>query len=158
MVLARRIGACILALAALAVWLLMAPSKPKALDVQTPRAVSDQSAEIAKALSDYKANNLFTSGAPQQAVVNGWAEKDLLTIIAKQQNEALTRPPVTPPVAPIVPNDDRIPALMGLLVLGLALTLVTAPRSSVNELAAVPTGPSHGASIPLSERSYPERA
>jgi hypothetical protein len=158
MVLCRRIGAGILALAAIAVWLLMAPAKPKAAEVQTPQAVSDQSTAIAKALSDYQQNNLFTTGAPQQAVVNGWAAKDLLTIIAKQQNEALTRPPVIPPLAPTVPNDDRIPALVGLLVLGLALALATAPPSKANESAVVPTDPGKPASTPFLQAFHPGEA
>jgi hypothetical protein len=40
-------------------------------------------------------------------------------------------------VTPIVPNDERIPALVGLIVVGLALALFTAPRSPrANEMAA----------------------
>jgi hypothetical protein len=132
MIIARRIGAIVLAIAAVAVWFLMAPAKPKTPVVHTQQSVSDQSAAISQALSDYEQTNGLATGAPQQAVVNGWAAKDLLTIIAKQQNEALTRPAVAPSVPPVTPNDDRIPALVGLLVLGLAPTMATAtpPRST----------------------------
>ena len=156
MVLARRIGAAVLAIAAVAVWFLMAPAEPKTPDVQTPRQVSDQSSAIAKALSDYQENNLLTTGAPQQAVVNGWAEKDLLTIIAKQQNEALTRPAVVPPVPQPAPNDDRIPALVGLLVLGLALALATAPRARIAVGEAAPVDPATWA--PFSPPMGPRQA
>jgi hypothetical protein len=128
MIFARRIGAIVLAVAAVAVWFLMAPAKPKAPVVHTQQSVSDQSAAISQALSDYEQNNALTQGAPQQAVVNGWAAKDLLTIIAKQQNEALTRPAVQAPLPPVMPEDDRVPALVGLLVLALALALATSPR------------------------------
>lgn len=42
---------------------------------------------IALALSDYEANNARTEGAPQQQVVNGWIARDILEIVARQ-NEA----------------------------------------------------------------------
>lgn len=129
MIIARRIGALVLAVAALAVWFAMAPVKPKPPVVHAQQAVSDQSGAISQALSDYDQNNQLATGAPQQAVVNGWAAKDLLTILAKQQNEALTRPVVPAPVPPIMPNDDRIPALVGLLVLGVALAMATSNQA-----------------------------
>jgi hypothetical protein len=125
----RQIGAVVLSLAAVAVWFLMAPEEAETPAVQAQQGVADRSNDIDDALLNYEANEALTQGAPQQSVVNGWVAKDLLTIIAEQQNEALTRDEVPPPVAPIVPNDDRIPALVGLLVLGLALALVTSPRS-----------------------------
>jgi hypothetical protein len=124
-IMVRRVGAAILAVAAFAVWFLLAPDEPV---VQAPTPVSDRSSEIDAALSAYELNNARTQGAPQQAVVNGWLAKDLLTTMAEQQNEALTREAVPPPV---FPSDDRIPALAGLLVLGLALALVTSdPRTA----------------------------
>jgi uncharacterized protein YqgV (UPF0045/DUF77 family) len=125
----RRAGALALVAAAIAVWLLMAPDEPVMPEVQVQDSVSDTSDDIAEALGDYALNEANTQGAPQQTVVNGWTAKDLLTIIAKQQNEALTRDPVPTPLTPIVPNDERVPALIGLLVLGLGLALFTAPRS-----------------------------
>jgi hypothetical protein len=133
----RRIGAVVLVAAALAVWWLMAPDKPVMPEVQVQDQVTDRSVAISQAMSDYELNDARTQGAPQQAVVNGWVARDLLEIIAKQQNEALTRDEVPTPVTPIVPNDERIPALVGLIVVGLALALFTAPRSPrANEMAA----------------------
>jgi len=129
-ILARRVGAAVLAIAAVAVWFLMAPAEPASPVVQAQDSVRDRSSEIRSALSSYELNEARTQGAPQQAVVNGWVAKDLLAIIAEQQNEALTREEVPPPVPPVVPNDERIPALVGLLVLGLALTVITSPRPS----------------------------
>jgi hypothetical protein len=67
--------------------------------------------------------------------------RDLLEIIAEQQNEAPTRDEVPTPITPLVPNDERIPALVGLLVLGLALALFTAPRSPRDQGAAASTQP-----------------
>ncbi|SNS38843.1 hypothetical protein SAMN04488107_2346 [Geodermatophilus saharensis] len=136
MVVVRRVGAAILAVAAVAVWFLMEPAEPKQPVAQVQEQVSDRSREISGALADYEANERFTQGAPQQAVVNGWVAKDLLTIIAEQQNEALTRPEVAPPVAPVVPNDERVPALVGLLVLGLALAVATSPRGAMTTAVA----------------------
>ncbi|WGT47270.1 hypothetical protein [Tessaracoccus lacteus] len=38
----------------------------------------------------FDANNGLTSGAPQQAVVNGWYTNDLLTVIGKQNNTLMS--------------------------------------------------------------------
>ena len=113
----RRVGAIVLALAAVVVWFAMAPGES-----------SDRSSDIARALTDYELNNARTQGAPQQQVVNGWVAKDLLTVIAEQQNESVT--------------DERLPALGVLVVLGLALHLVTSTRPAdpggAASLAAAP--------------------
>jgi hypothetical protein len=138
LIIIRRVGAGMLAVAAVAIWFIMAPAEPKAPVVQVQEQVGDRGSEIDRALSSYELNEELTQGAPQQAVVNGWVAKDLLTIIAEQQNEALTRAEVPAPISPVVPNDDRIPALVGLLVLGLALALATAPRSSTSQDATAP--------------------
>jgi hypothetical protein len=127
-IIVRRTGAVVLVLAALAVWLFMAPTEPVMPHVEVQGTVTDRSYDIAQALSDDEANEARTQGAPQQTVVNGWTARDLLTIIAKQQNEALTRDAVPTPLTPIVPNDQRIPALLGLVVLGAALAMFTSPR------------------------------
>jgi hypothetical protein len=130
LILARKIGAVVLAIAAVAVWFAMAPDQPATPVAQAQEEVRDRSSEIQRALSDYEANDALTQGAPQQAVVNGWIARDLLTVIAEQQNDALTRTEVPTPASPVVPNDERIPALVALLVVGLALALATAPRPS----------------------------
>ena len=129
MIAVRRAGALVLVAAAIAVWLFMAPDKPVMPEVQVQDQVTDRSSAIGQALSDYELNENRTQGAPQQAVVNGWVAKDLLEIMARQQNEALTRDAVPTPLTPVVPNDERIPALLGLLVVGAALALLTTPRA-----------------------------
>jgi hypothetical protein len=115
--LVRRIGAVVLAVAAVVVWFAMAPSES-----------SDRSGDIAGALAEYELNEARTQGAPQQQVVNGWVAKDLLTVIAEQQNED--------------GSDDRLPALGVLVVLGLALHLATSARpaqgGSTGPTAAAP--------------------
>ena len=102
MPLVRRVGAIVLALAAIVVWFAMAPES------------SDRSSDIASALADHELNEARTQGAPQQQVVNGWVTKDLLTVIAEQQNDSVT--------------DERVPALAVLVVLGLALHIATSTR------------------------------
>ncbi|MGR7023071.1 MMPL family transporter [Geodermatophilus sp. URMC 62] len=79
-------------------------------------APEDRSSDITQALTEYSLNEPRTQGAPQQQVVDEWVAEDLLTIIAEQQNEAA--------------SDERLPALAGLLVLGLALRASTSPRRS----------------------------
>src|SRR3712207_2369203 len=133
MLIVRRLGAATLAIAAVAVWFLMAPEEAHPPVVQAQQGVTDRSAEIARALSTADLNEITANSAPQQQVVNGWAAKDLLAILAEQQNEALTRDEVPPPVPPVTPNDERIPALAGLLVLGLALGLITARPQAVTD-------------------------
>ena len=139
--------------AAIAVWFLMAPEDPVIPDAQAREAVKDRAAEIRSALSDAETNEVFADSAPQQQVVNGWAAKDLLAIIAQQQNEALTREEVPAPVPPVVPNDERVPALAGLLVVGLGLGLVTKSRPSA-PVTTAPSGPPAPSSIP-SEPAVP---
>jgi hypothetical protein len=113
----RRVGAIVLAFAAVVIWFAMAPDEP-----------SDRSRDIASALADYELNDGRTQGAPQQQVVNGWVAKDLLTIIAEEQNDSVT--------------DERLPALAVLVVLGLALHIATSTRpTQPADVASVPAAP-----------------
>jgi hypothetical protein len=98
MTLLQRIGALILALAAVAVFFVMAP---------TDNGTAERVSEV---LAEATLNENGADSAPQQQVVNGWAARDLLAIIARQQ------------------GDDRVPALACLLVLGVALAIFTSPR------------------------------
>jgi hypothetical protein len=109
----RRVGALVLALAAVAVWFGLKPS-------EVSSSSNDFSGEISSALSDYTTNSATAGYAPQQQVVNGWAAKDLLTVIAKEQNAALA-----PKSAP---HDDRIPAELLLGVLGISMLAATSER------------------------------
>ncbi|MCW2507270.1 MAG: hypothetical protein JWP68_418 [Modestobacter sp.] len=92
---------------------------------------TDRSADIRSALSEYQLNEATTSGAPQQQVVNGWVARDLLTVIAEEGNSS---------------RDGRVPALVGLLVLGIALFAFTTPQVQSHEAdsgPATPTTPTH---------------
>jgi hypothetical protein len=112
----RRLGAAVLALSALIVWFVMAPEES-----------SDRSGDISRALASYEINDARTEGAPQQQVVNGWVAKDLLTVIAEQQNDAVT--------------DSRLTALAGLGVLGLALHIATSSRPAGPAAPLTTAGP-----------------
>jgi hypothetical protein len=106
MLMFRRIGALVLAVAAVAVWFGMAPSAKVA-------KAADFGPQISSALANYRLNNANAEYSPQQQVVNGWVAKDLLTVLAREQNAALS------PAS--APRDDRVPAELLLAVLGLAL-------------------------------------
>jgi len=115
MLLARRIGAVCLVIAAVAVWLLLTPT-------EKPADSADFTSAIASALDAYETNNSSADSAPQQQVVNGWAAKDLLEVIARAQNAVLS-----PESAP---RDDRVAAYLLLVVLGLALLAFTTERTA----------------------------
>lgn len=116
MLLFRRVGALILAIAAVAVWFLLEPEETSA---DTPNF----SSAISSAVESYEANNALADSAPQQEVVNGWVAKDLLEVIAKAENASLS-----PKSAP---RDDRIPAELLLVVLGVAFLMLTTPRDAI---------------------------
>lgn len=75
----RVVGFAVLALAALVVMVAMGPSVED-VDTSTFDRLVDQ------ALSDAEANEARTQGAPQQQVVNGWTNRDLLTAISRQMS------------------------------------------------------------------------
>ena len=70
--------------------------------------------DVPEALLVDTANNARTEGAPQQAVVNGWTAKDLLTVIAREGAQ---------------PSDERPAALLVLVVVGIAGMIAMSPRT-----------------------------
>ena len=140
MLVARRVGAVLLVAAAFAIWFLLAPDVPDTPSTIARDDVRDRASQIDSALADAELNEGIADSAPQQQVVNGWVARDLLEIIASQQNESLAREEIAPPVTPVVPPDERIPALVGLLVVGVALGLATTPRPAAPVPAPAPLG------------------
>ena len=115
MVLVRRIGYAVLALAAIGVFVFMAP---ESVDNET------QQARVASIESDDDANNESTAGAPQQEVVNGWTGIEYLHLMSDQLNGT---------------TDGRPAALLTLLVLAACLHWGTAtPTGVVLQRVAVP--------------------
>lgn len=101
----RVVGFAVLALAALVVMVTMGPSVED-VDTSTFDRLVDQ------ALSDAEANEARTQGAPQQQVVNGWTNRDLLTAISRQMSAEIE---ATQGIA----GDQRVPALLLLMVLAI---------------------------------------
>jgi len=118
----RRIGALVLAAAAVVVVLTAGPDIPEGGGGTNYARLLD----IAR--SDYDADNARTSGAPQQQVVNGWFARDALSLQILQLSDLLeqTEPP---------PTDQRIPLLGLFAVLAICLYAATSPtvrRAGVN--------------------------
>src|SRR5689334_808351 len=84
----RGIGLVVCAAVAVAIFVVLAPKVPKSTPT-LPSATQYQSL-IQQALAADVLNNTRTQGAPQQTVVNGWTARDLLTIIAKENQDILT--------------------------------------------------------------------
>lgn len=72
----RQFGSVLLGVAAVSVFVLLAPSH------------TTSNSQISSVISDDAGNQSLAKGAPQQTVVNGWATRDLLEIIARQGEEA----------------------------------------------------------------------
>lgn len=115
MELVRRIGLSAIGLAAVAVWFLLAPSGG-ALGLTEEQFVRDYGNLVAQALDDAEGNEALADSAPQQQVVNGWVARDLLSIVALQNEDLLDA---------VAVNDDRIPALLVLAVLAICLNGLT---------------------------------
>lgn len=120
LLLVRRIGAVLLACAAVFVWFAMAPEEPTTFD-------SEGALSLIQAEDD--ANNELTDGAPQQTVVNGWTANQLLELLVRQNSTAPT------------PADDRPAALLALGVLGIALIGATGGPPGPTPRAAVAWAP-----------------
>lgn len=105
----RVVGGFLLSLAAVILFFAM---KPEPLDNK-----------VEDILSEAQINNSTAQGAPQQAVVNGWTARDLLSEIAKR------------------PGDDRPAALLLITVLGLGLMLCTSEQAGAR-LGGQPIAPS----------------
>ena len=128
---ARRVGAALLILAALGIWFGMAPDSGSNED------------EVKSVLREATLNEVTADSAPQQQVVNGWAAKDLLAIIAREQAD----------------SDQRQTALTGLLIVVVGLALITARPSvaagpenteTTTTLPSQPTRPAQDPPVPAS--------
>lgn len=103
----RRAGFIALALAAVVVVAIAGPTTPPPPDATPFEEL------VQRALDDFDANEGRTEGAPQQQVVNGWVNRDLLTIISAQLSAGLEANVPDP-------ADSRVPLLLVLLVFAVA--------------------------------------
>lgn len=130
------LGLCVAA--AIGVFFLLAPNVSHS--TATLPANTDYQSLLATVLADDAANNLRTTGAPQQTVVNGWAARDLLTIIAKENIDILTSQGAIVDATGTLqtaPFDDRVPALILIGIVAFFWEVVTRPRV-VGPLPAMP--------------------
>lgn len=133
----RVLGFVLLGLAAVGAWVGLAPRV--VFDQPNLPSATQYETLISKALADDATNNLLTSGAPQQTVVNGWTAKDLLTIIAKEQADLLrAQGAIVESNGNLTtqPFDERIPALLLIGVLAICWAGVSGPRLRSLELPA----------------------
>jgi hypothetical protein len=135
-------GVC--AAAAVAVFVLLAPKVPTSTPT-LPNATQYQSL-IEQALADGTANNATAQGAPQQAVVNGWTARDLLTIIAKEDQDILTAQGAVVDATGTLqttPFDERIPGLLVIAIFAVSWAGISAPRpiAAVAERPIAPAQP-----------------
>ena len=130
MQLARQIGLAAIGIGAIAVWFLLAPTEPDPVTGFDPTSRTYMDL-IETALSDYDANNARADSAPQQQVVNGWVTKDLLTIISFQNTDLLDAVgglgDQNATASSLAVRDDRVPALLVLVVAAIAWFGITAP-------------------------------
>ena len=111
----RAIGFAVLVAAAVGIYVGLAPASTNGA--------------VASVLADAKLNELSADSSPQQQVVNGWAAKDLLAVVARQG------------------PDNRVPALPRVGIVVVAWGLVAPPSSRANPVAGDSVnGPPAGAS------------
>jgi hypothetical protein len=125
----RYLGFVVLIAAGVGAYVGLAP-KTVVSAYQLPSATQYETL-ITQALADDVSNNRLTQGAPQQAVVNGWTARDLLTIIAKEQADILRAQGAVVDATGRLqtqPFDERIPALMLILLVAVAWNAVSARR------------------------------
>jgi hypothetical protein len=148
----RTAGFLALSAAAVAIYIAMAPKVIR--DTPTLPSATQYESLIATALSDYSLNNANADSAPQQQVVNGWAAKHLLTIIAKTQADVLKAQGAVVDATGSLqtqPFDDRVPALLVVGILAIAWSSVSAPRQTLtvvstptSDATAIATHPNEG--------------
>ena len=108
----RRIGAAVLAAAALGVLFGLAPK-----DAVT-------SGDIAVVMAGDRINQDSADSAPKQTVVNGWTARDLLELVARQE---------------VAASDPRPTALLTIGILALCLAIATSDASTARGRSSVTT-------------------
>lgn len=117
--LARRIGAAVIAVAAVIIWVSMGSSE---------KSDAQYLDDIQSAMASDRANQSGANYSAQQTVVNGWTARDLLAISDRIQ-AAGSR------------DDDRIGAELALLCLAVAWYALTSPRYPAESAQVTPVSP-----------------
>lgn len=123
------------AVAALAVWFLLAPAQLETGAVRAESHSSDVS--TVRALQD--ANEARADSSPRQTVVNTWATVDMLEVVASQLDD-LASLQAEAFAATDARTDPRIPALLFIAVLVFCLTAAAQPTTKRRRpVAATPS-------------------
>ena len=129
MLLLRRIGLVVIALAAVGVFLALEPEPPEATSLNLSPTNYETLVNIA--LADYEENASRTDTAPQQQVVNGWVARDLLriqTLVLVDLLDAVSEENSSGQL--VAASDPRVPALLTLAVIAISLIGITSERSA----------------------------
>jgi hypothetical protein len=137
MLVIRRIGAAILASAAIAVFFLMAPT------AATVAKTTDHHGDLRDVASNFSSDNSSADYIYGQILATGVATKDTLAVLVTQADEADARQAAIVEALGKSQGDDRIAAEMVLLVATAALFLVTdgrgRPRTSDENPSTMPS-------------------
>ncbi|MBB3037909.1 hypothetical protein [Hoyosella altamirensis] len=139
----HRTGLAVIAISAVAVLLLMGPNEPQSTRIDSVTNARDTTSEfessVDSALAAWRTNEVSADSAPKQQVVNGWVARDLLEVIAHQNNflieevrdsrsDAAWHTRAT--VGMLQVRDERLPWLLVLLIAAIGWFGITAPRRS----------------------------
>lgn len=128
----RNVGFLVIAIAAATVWIVLAPEEPQLGGAGIDLSARDYVELVDQALSDFDLNEAIADSAPQQQVVAGWVARDLLSVIALAQADQLEAlgglvDQNESVASAIAVRDDRIPALLVLIVIALCWLGTTNP-------------------------------
>ena len=129
----RVIGFLAIALLAVGAYVALTPRIVR--DSPTLPSATQYESLISTALTEFELNNIGADSAPQQAVVNGWVARDLLSVIAKELADILrSQGAVVDATGNLQtqPFDERVPTLLLLGVLAIAWGQLTEPRRRSN--------------------------
>jgi hypothetical protein len=134
MVMVRRIGALLLAVAAVLVYFMLKPAK---VQIASPSGSRSQLLSID---SDFSSNNGQAQYIYQQIYATGVATKDTLALLVTQADQRAANAAAT---AQTLANhaDQRIPAELLILALGVGLFLATTERRLAPPAPAPPAEP-----------------
>ena len=159
--LVRNIGFSIIAVAAVAIWFLLAPDQRQPEGIGINLSALDYVDMVEQALSDFDLNEAVADSAPQQQVVAGWVARDLLSVIALAQADQLEAlgglvDQNETVASAIAVRDDRIPALLGLVVLAMCWHGAISPAVQPVRDTEDPRLPAAGGDVgpPPSEPEY----
>jgi hypothetical protein len=145
MILVRRIGAVLLAIAAVVVYVAMAPREV------TIAGTSSHSAELASISSAYRTNNGGSQYIYGQILATGIASKDTLALLVTQADEDAARQVATDLAIAKRGSDMRMPAELMIGVIALALLLFTSRVEQTSGMSPSVSSPAANVQTPTTD-------